>query len=194
MPLSRAAYGAVVAALLAAACSVVESYDTETSRACPAGQKACDVRCVGLDDPQSGCGMAGCAPCALANATARCAADHACAVLQCADGFGDCNGDPADGCETNLGTDPYNCLSCGRSCAVAGGIGVCTSDPSCSLTPCCTIASCASPYKDCNRSYADGCEVNTATDPANCGDCNVPCASGVCAGGSCQPAGDAAAD
>jgi hypothetical protein len=109
-------------------------------------------------------------------------------VLACSDGWGDCNGDPADGCETNLQSDPNNCLSCGRSCAVAGGVGECSLDPTCSLTPCCKIARCEPPFRDCNLTYTDGCEIDTADDPANCGNCNVACPSGVCTGGVCQDA------
>jgi hypothetical protein len=182
--------GALCAALVAtvAACSLVERYDAESSGVCSAGRKACRGTCVGLDDPQSGCGLAACDPCAVANATARCSGDHACAVQSCNDGWGDCNGDPSDGCETNLQSDPNNCLSCGRSCAVAGGVGECSLDPTCSLTPCCKIARCEPPFRDCNQTYTDGCEIDTADDPANCGDCNEACPSGVCAGGNCQPA------
>jgi hypothetical protein len=71
---------------------------------------------------------------------------------------------------------------------VAGGVGECSLDPTCSLTPCCKIARCEPPFRDCNLTYTDGCEVDTAADPANCGDCNVACPSGVCAGGVCQGA------
>lgn len=40
---------------------------------------------------------------------------------ECAEGFADCNGDPSDGCETNLGTHPANCGACGNACDIAAG-------------------------------------------------------------------------
>jgi hypothetical protein len=39
----------------------------------------------------------------------------ACAVGECDDLWGDCNGDPSDGCETDL-TEQGNCGECGHSC------------------------------------------------------------------------------
>lgn len=41
--------------------------------------------------------------------------------FECAPGFRDCNGDPLDGCETNLRTHPANCGACGVTCDVAAG-------------------------------------------------------------------------
>lgn len=41
--------------------------------------------------------------------------------LDCLPGFGDCNGDPSDGCETNLMAHPGNCGACGNSCDLVGG-------------------------------------------------------------------------
>jgi hypothetical protein len=40
---------------------------------------------------------------------------------ECAEGFADCNGDPSDGCETNLDTHPGNCGACGNACSIADG-------------------------------------------------------------------------
>jgi hypothetical protein len=34
----------------------------------------------------------------------------------CEQGWGDCNGNPDDGCETNLMADPNNCGGCGGQC------------------------------------------------------------------------------
>jgi hypothetical protein len=42
-------------------------------------------------------------------------------ALDCLPGFGDCNGEPSDGCETNLMAHPGNCGTCGNQCDVAGG-------------------------------------------------------------------------
>ena len=38
------------------------------------------------------------------------------AKLICASGLADCNANQADGCETDLRTDPHACNACGRDC------------------------------------------------------------------------------
>jgi hypothetical protein len=68
-----------------------------------------------LAQPAS-CGACGAACAAAPNAAGVCAAG-ACA-LECQPGFGDCNGNPADGCEANLLTDRKSCGACGTFCIV----------------------------------------------------------------------------
>lgn len=63
----------------------------------------------------------GCLSCALTNATSACRLG-ACVIERCNDGFGDCNGAVADGCETALNTSTH-CGACGGAC----GSGVCSS-------------------------------------------------------------------
>ncbi len=75
--------------------------------ACMAGQKACDDVCVAADDPAFGCGAATCAPCANAHGTTACVGGL-CAP-GCDPGFGDCDGDPTNGCETDTTSDPADC-------------------------------------------------------------------------------------
>lgn len=41
--------------------------------------------------------------------------------VACAEGFGDCNGDPTDGCETDLRVHPQHCGACGVACDLALG-------------------------------------------------------------------------
>ena len=119
------------------------------------------------------CGTCGRA-CALgANvATARCVGGR-CAVATCDAGFGDCNRDPSDGCETDLGSDPDHCGACGDACV--GGR--------------CTGATCRADCipgvtEDCNGDASDGCEtrVDTITD---CGTCGEVC-PGAGMGGSAR--------
>jgi hypothetical protein len=47
----------------------------------------------------------------------------------CAAGFGDCDGNPNNGCEANLSTDLANCGSCKVGCGLhqtcASGVCVC---------------------------------------------------------------------
>jgi len=43
----------------------------------------------------------------------------------CASGKADCDGDPANGCETNVMTSALNCGACGSVCMAVGGTGTC---------------------------------------------------------------------
>jgi hypothetical protein len=90
-------------------------------------------------------------------------------------------------------TDPANCGACGSACSTAHLSAQCAGGV-------CTGA-CAPGFVDCNTNKrTDGCEVDTATDPANCGGCglscssaNIPtraCSAGVCNGGCSVGFGD----
>jgi hypothetical protein len=146
---------------------------------CPATQKACDGGCVGVGDPMYGCASSSCVPCAAyANATASCGGG-ACALGPCSPGFADCDGDPTNGCETNIHEDPSNCGGCGHACALPHAMPTCSGGT-------CEIGSCDPGWTDCDAVVADGCEVDFANDPQNCGVCtnvcppNVPCMIGGC--------------
>jgi hypothetical protein len=79
---------------------------------------------------------------ARANATPVCAAG-ACAQV-CAAGFGDCDGDATNGCESNLQTSATSCGRCGNACA-AGGMcraGACVSPSVCASNPNWTPVTC----------------------------------------------------
>lgn len=84
----------------------------------------------------------------------------------CAGLWGDCNGDPSDGCELYLNEVSY-CGACGVVCALPHATAMCTDGA-------CAVASCEMGYSDCNHSAADGCEVDLNT-VANCGGCGVRC-------------------
>ena len=51
-----------------------------------------------------------------------------CAVTGCVDGYGDCDGQVANGCEANVDTDPMACGRCGVRCTAGAecNSGVCT--------------------------------------------------------------------
>lgn len=110
-------------------------------RACPAGQK-CLVRgntigcgcepletlCTDqngretcedlLNDPKN-CGSCG-YPCPLkGNMTASC--NKGFCEYACPPGFGNCDGDPRNGCETNLLINGRHCGTCGNQCDTAAG-------------------------------------------------------------------------
>lgn len=80
----------------------------------------------------------------------------------------------------DLANDSQNCGACGVACA-SGNV--------CHQGQCVTQSIvCASGFANCNANAADGCEVDVTTDPLNCGNCGVTCASGTtCMNGKCPP-------
>jgi hypothetical protein len=128
-------------------------------------QKCCDGQCIDVGrDPQN-CGACGMA-CGVQHSTASCT-NGACVPGKCLSGWGDCNMDPKDGCETNLHVDPNNCTACGMKCAVPNGIAACSDG--------CYLGACTFGWDDCNNDTKDGCETSTLSDPKNCGGCGMPC-------------------
>ena len=121
----------------------------------------------------------------------------------CATGFGNCNDDWADGCETNtLGSDD-NCGACGEKC-----LGKTCVDGKCvepckdaeircnsgESTYCVNMAAgfmtdcgvCAADHDNCNGDWSDGCETTLGTRE-QCGKCGEKCPdSQVCSEGKCS--------
>ncbi|MEZ4407319.1 MAG: hypothetical protein R3A52_12690 [Polyangiales bacterium] len=135
---------------------------------CNAGYADCD------GNPDNGCEVdtrtspshcGGCGSvCAVPNATAACAASR-CVVGSCNGGFADCDGNAANGCETNTGSTPSSCGSCGNACSLPNtAVNACVSGS-------CRVQTCAGGYGDCDGAPANGCEANLATDVNNCGAC-----------------------
>lgn len=98
---------------------------------CPTGQTVCGDRCVDTQTDRAHCGACGRA-CSLPNAIADCVAG-VCVVAACSTGFGDCNRNALDGCETDLRSDRSHCGACGRACGVGStcSAGVCSVPTSC---------------------------------------------------------------
>jgi hypothetical protein len=76
--------------------------------------------------------------------------------------------------------DPNNCGGCKMVCPRVGANAV----PTCKASSC--GYACTSPFLDCNGLAADGCEINSSSDPNHCGGCGVACPAGTtCLRGTC---------
>ncbi|MCA9598400.1 MAG: hypothetical protein KC776_34040 [Myxococcales bacterium] len=102
-----------------------------------------------------------------------------CDYDSCQTGYGDCDGNRANGCETNLNTDTNHCGTCTNACnPPSGGSSVCNNG-TCGFD-------CTGGLLKCGA----GC-VDSNTDEGNCGSCgnvcttNVQNASPECQSGSC---------
>ncbi len=130
---------------------------------CVTGTTRCLGVCVDLDRDPSNCGACGrsCAP-------SRCCARGVCG-LACSPAYSDCDGDCANGCETNVNTDVRNCGACGNACLTRPGF----------ITRCvsgvCTGMACEN--ADCDGDPTNGRETNLLTDACNCGACGRRCES-----------------
>jgi len=109
-------------------------------------------------------------------------------TFTCSGTMRDCDGNPTNGCETNIANNTSNCGACGRACStmnVAAAGLACTGGL-------CTPTSCVSPYMDCNDPAAplpdDGCEASK-NDASHCGSCtnvcSLPNATAACPSGTC---------
>jgi hypothetical protein len=118
------------------------------------------------------------------NGSMTCTANH-CVFGGCDAGYADCNNDLSDGCETSVLDDPDNCNACSHVCSLENvSIDQCSGGQ-------CTVGACATGYSDCNGQSSDGCEIDIATDPSNCGGCAKVCNSNnitspTCSGGACN--------
>ncbi len=89
---------------------------------CPPGQTLCGSSCVDLATNPSHCGACF-SSCLLLgvneNNVATC--NYGSCTTSCRQGWGDCNGDPSDGCEVNLSSDQRHCGACGNECDALAG-------------------------------------------------------------------------
>jgi alpha-tubulin suppressor-like RCC1 family protein len=144
---------------------------------CP---EICPETCNGNDDDCDRRIDEGGDLCQPDHATAVCT-DGACFVVRCDNGFRDCNGNSADGCEAELATDPNHCGACARVCDIAHAVEICAGGA-------CAVGNCEAGWDDCDDASPD-CETETITLD-NCGACDTMCgplahASATCESGSC---------
>jgi hypothetical protein len=102
----------------------------------------------------------------------------------CSAGYGDCDGDPDNGCETPLGATLEHCGACSQSCA-----SLHVQTDVCQGGAC--IGACEPGYRSCGvDARDDSCEVHIDSDVNHCGQCGRVCsarnvAALACSGGLC---------
>jgi hypothetical protein len=158
------ACGYVACATLYADCDSNTANGCERSTASdPANCGGCGIACPSRSNSTSSCAMGACA-------------------ITCNTGYADCDGDPTNGCEIALGSDPGNCGTCGNTCTATNGTAVCSGGM-------CGLGSCNVGFGNCDSNAGNGCETNVSTSVSHCGACNAPCsianASASCAAGMC---------
>jgi hypothetical protein len=121
----------------------------------PAGAPCNDGDACTEDDVCDGLGecMGNEIECSAPNASGGSCANGACGDLTCNTGWGNCNGDWSDGCETPLDT-AQNCGGCGEPCTAGQNA---TAD--CSSGTC--QRSCVAPWENCDDDWSNGCEIPT---------------------------------
>src|SRR5262249_24449060 len=124
------------------------------------GLVCCSSVCRNTASEADNCGGCGHA-CLLNNASQSW--DHGQCRPSCANGFGDCDSNPRNGCETPLDTVAH-CGACDRVCTNGNGTTQCLGGH--------CVPSCNNGYSDCDGIPDNGCETNTNPSPANSGACS----------------------
>ena len=115
-------------------------------------------------------------PCDLANASESCATG-VCTLSTCSSGYGNCDGNTANGCEAAL-TSLTNCGACGSPCDLPNASESCASGT-------CTLTGCTAGFGNCDGISATGCEVSLTT-LTNCGACGTACSPAHASGATCS--------
>jgi len=148
-----------------------------TSIVCNVGYGNCDNNLangceVDFASNSQHCGRCGNA-CAFANAAVTCRMG-VCRLGTCVAGFGNCDGNEANGCETLLESNSAHCGVCGRACVGGASCvrGACT---------------CPSGQIVCGTGTSAVC-VDLLSNSAHCGACDRACPTGQrCVVGACVP-------
>ncbi len=148
------------------------------------GNKQTDGCEIGSATDPNNCGGCG-TVCSNNNMATRTCAAGACNGT-CVGGTANCNNTKQmNGCNVSTSSDPNNCGGCGTVCS-GNNVPVRT----CASGAC--NGTCAAGTTNCdNTKQLNGCNVDTANDPNNCGGCGIVCSANnmgtrTCAGGVCN--------
>jgi hypothetical protein len=126
--------------------SVPDAPDALDARDAPA---VCDAD---IQNDPANCGACGSVCGASNTASSPGCLDGRCR-LTCRAGFGNCDGNGANGCETNLSTSPTNCGVCGSPCTPAHATAACVAGA-------CAVGACLAGWCDRDGDAANGCETS----------------------------------
>ncbi len=137
---------------------------------CSSGTLSCNGVCVpnGVHD----CGTCGhdCTNLPHVTGSTGCSASGSCVIgsTSCAPGWADCDGNPEDGCETDI-TQPGHCGSCTTVCP--------TGDPVCSGSG--SSYSCVTGCPSAEPELCSGSCVDTSSNVSDCGACGHACSTSI---------------
>lgn len=135
------------------------------SPGCPTGDIECSGTCVPSD--VNNCGTCGnsCTNLPHVSGATSCTASGQCSFPSsaCATGWADCDGNPSNGCETDI-TQPATCGSCSNACG--------------SSAPLCSGGSCVTGCSG-SESLCSGTCVDTTSNPSDCDGCGKTCTDSV---------------
>lgn len=157
---------------------------------CPGSLECCDGACLDtMNDPAS-CGMGCGGPCADAANVAETCSNGFCGIGDCDAGFSNCDGDPANGCET-MGTcacTPGAMQGCYEGPPGTAGVGLCVAGTQTCLPSGTGWGACINQIFPVDEVCADGmdndCDGATDEDDDLDGD-----GYGVCSGDCCDVPG-----
>ncbi len=133
----------------------------------------CEADCKAPFDTLQDCGKCG-SPCQPAHVLGASCEDGSCFYLGgCAGSYQDCDGNVANGCESDKLSDVEHCGACGGSCAAGGPAHV--TKPLC-VAGACNYLACDPAWNDCDGNTVNGCESDPQADVDNCGGCKKACA------------------
>ena len=144
---------------------------------CPVGLAVCDETCVDLTRNPDHCGACG-QGCELPEVEVAYCWDSECAIGVCLAGFGDCDGEVDNGCETVLDSIA-NCGRCGSPCELPHAAAACVYGT-------CRPETCDEGWADCDDVVANGCEADLSSI-RTCAGCDSSCdpLAEVCENGAC---------
>jgi hypothetical protein len=145
---------------------------------CPMGQTVCGATCFDTNSSPAHCGGCG-MPCpAPLNAAPRCAMGVCSA--ECLSGWGNCDMNASNGCETPTGANLMHCGRCNNPCA-----GAPNARPVCNAGVC--GLECNRGWANCDGNPTNGCET-LLTSNSNCGACGRSCSLLQICEGTTEPA------
>lgn len=126
----------------------------------------CEVQ---VESDAENCGLCGLVCGELPNIASSDGCDDGDCKFTCLDEFDDCDGDPRNGCEVQLGSTAH-CAACFHDCDKLKNTAATACDDGT-----CAIVACADGYASCDDDMQNGCEIHTDEDADNCGDCGERC-------------------